>query len=66
MESTNESRHQVYEYYRQVMDGHAYIRETIDALLITLGARIRSFDRPPRILELGCHVGVSTEWLLGR
>ncbi|APR87934.1 hypothetical protein A7982_13283 [Minicystis rosea] len=54
------------EYYRQVMDGHAYIRETIDALLETLGARIRRLERPPRILELGCHAGVSTEWLLER
>jgi SAM-dependent methyltransferase len=59
-------RHQVNEYYRQVMDGHAYIRETIDALLRTLGARVRRFQRPPRILELGCHAGVSTEWLLER
>lgn len=66
METVSESRQQVNEYYRQVMDGHAYIRETIDALLETLGERIRTFDRPPRILELGCHAGVSTEWLLQR
>ena len=65
MDLTNQS-HQVNEYYRQVMDGHAYIRETIDALLRTLGARMRRFQRTPRILELGCHAGVSTEWLLER
>ncbi len=66
MESTSESRHQVNEYYRQVMEGHAYIRETIDALLDALGTCVRRLGRPPRILELGCHAGVSTQWLLER
>jgi SAM-dependent methyltransferase len=66
MESTSESRHQVNEYYRQVMEGHAYIRETIDTLLDALGTCVRRLGRPPRILELGCHAGVSTQWLLER
>ncbi len=66
METTGEHRDQVNEYYRQVMDGHAYIRETIDALLETLDKRIRRLQRPPRILELGCHAGVSTGWILDR
>jgi SAM-dependent methyltransferase len=66
MESINESRRQVNDYYRQMMVGHAYMRETIDALLDTLGARIRRLDRAPRILELGCHAGVTTVWLLER
>jgi hypothetical protein len=66
MEATNESRQQVDEYYRRVMDGHVYIRESIDTLLDMLGARIRRIQRRPRILELGCHAGVSTRWILER
>jgi len=66
MEAVSESRRQVNEYYRQVIDGHVYMRDTIDALLEMLGDRIRKIDRPPRILELGCHAGVTTEWILER
>jgi SAM-dependent methyltransferase len=66
METVIDKRQQVNDWYRHMLDGHAYLRETIDALLDTLGARIRRFGRPPRILELGCHAGVSTEWILER
>lgn len=66
MAIVSERQHQINEYYRQVMDGHAYIRETFDVLLDMLGERIRRHDGPPRILELGCHAGVSTEWFLER
>lgn len=66
METVIDRREQVNDWYRQMLDGHAYIRETIDVLLDTLGARIRRLGRPPRILELGCHAGISTEWLLER
>lgn len=66
MATTSERQHQISEYYRQVMDGHAYLRETFDALLDMLGDRMRQLDRPPSILELGCHAGVSTEWFLER
>lgn len=66
MEATSETRQQVNDYYRRVMDGHAYIRETIDALLDVLGARVRRLPHPPRILELGCHAGVTTRWILER
>jgi SAM-dependent methyltransferase len=66
MVTTSEYQHQISEYYRQVMDGHVYIRDTIDALLDMLGERIRHLGRPPSILELGCHAGVPTEWILER
>jgi SAM-dependent methyltransferase len=57
MESTNESHREVSEYYRRVMDGHVYMRDTIGALLEVLGARIR---------RLGRHAGFTTEWFLER
>jgi SAM-dependent methyltransferase len=66
MESVIDRRQQVNDWYRQMLDGHAYIRETIDALLEMLGARIGAFDRRPRVLELGCHAGITTEWILAR
>jgi SAM-dependent methyltransferase len=66
MESTNDRSREVNEYYGRVMDGHVYMRETIDAFLDVLGARIRRLGHAPRILELGCHAGVSTEWILER
>jgi len=66
MANASEAQNQVNEYYRQVMDGHAYLRATFDALLDMLGDRIGQFDRPPSVLEVGCHAGVSTEWFLER
>lgn len=66
MQTVIEKRQQVNDWYRSMLEGHAYLRETIDALLEVMGERIRRFDRRPRILELGCHAGVSTEWILER
>lgn len=66
MSSTNDSYAQMMEYYRGVMEGHVHIRETIDTLLVAVERRARELGRPPSILELGCHAGVSTEWLLDR
>jgi SAM-dependent methyltransferase len=48
------------------MDGHVYIRDTVEALMEAMDVRIRALGKPPRILELGCHAGVSTEWFLAR
>jgi SAM-dependent methyltransferase len=66
METPNEQMRQVLDYYTRVMEGHVYMRETIDALLSRLGECIRRLDRSPRILELGSNAGVTTGWFLER
>jgi len=58
--------HHVTEYYRRATEGHVYIRETLDALLDTVAARLARLGGTPRILELGSHAGVTTEALLRR
>jgi methyltransferase family protein len=54
------------EYYRRVMDGHVYIRETVEAWLSAIGERVRSLGPRPRILELGSHAGILTQAMLTR
>jgi methyltransferase family protein len=54
------------EYYSRVMDGHVYIRETVEAWLSAIGERVRSLGPRPRILELGSHAGILTQTLLTR
>src|SRR5258708_6534974 len=66
MAPTTEEYRRVTDYYRRAMDGHVYIRETIEALLEEVDNRIRLLGRTPRILELGSHAGITTEWLLQR
>lgn len=66
MESVIENQRRVNDYYARVMDGHAYIRDTIDALLAAMDRRIRALGRPARILELGCHAGVTGAWFSER
>lgn len=53
-------------YYRRAIEGHVYIRETIDAMLDVVEARVRQLGGAPRVLELGSHAGVITEMLLDR
>jgi SAM-dependent methyltransferase len=65
MQSVSDRRQQVNDWYRQMLDGHVHIRETIDLLLEALGTHLRNKERP-RVMELGCHAGISTEWLLER
>ena len=66
MAPTTEEYRRVTDYYRRAMDGHVYIRETIEALLEEVDNRMRLLGRTPRILELGSHAGITTEWLLQR
>jgi len=54
------------EYYARAVEGHVYIRETLDAFLAILARRIGQLARPPRILELGSHAGIITASLLER
>jgi SAM-dependent methyltransferase len=54
------------EYYRRVLDGHVFIRETVEAWLSAIGERVRSLGPRPRILELGSHAGILTQALLTR
>ena len=56
MASTAENSHRVNEYYRRAMEGHVYIRDTVDTLLATVGRRIEQLEplgRRPRVLEVG-------------
>lgn len=66
MESNSGSDERVAADYQRAIDGHVYIRDTLDALFETLGIRIEKLDRVPTILELGSHAGVITERLLQR
>src|SRR5262245_60029507 len=66
MSLDDKKRHEINEYYRRVLDGHVYIRDTLETLLDTTAARIRADGRKPRVLELGSHAGVFTERLLAR
>lgn len=52
------------EYYARAMDGHVYIRETLDTFMAVLARRIEGLAHAPRILELGSHAGFITESLL--
>lgn len=53
-------------YYQRALDGHVYIRETLEAFLDTLGAWLRGLSGPPSILELGSHAGVVTSLIQER
>ena len=56
----------VSEQYRRAIEGHVYIRDTLDALFETVGSRMHALPERLRILELGSHAGVVTEALLER
>jgi hypothetical protein len=52
------------EYYARALDGHVYLRETLDAFMAVLAGRAERLAHAPRILELGSHAGFITERLL--
>jgi hypothetical protein len=54
------------EYYARALEGHVYIRDTLDTFMAVLAGRVGRLARPPRILELGSHAGIITESLLER
>ncbi len=60
------SYEQVSNYYQRAVEGHVYIRETIDAALERVGALVGRLGRNPRILELGSHAGFVSLQLLRR
>jgi hypothetical protein len=53
-------------YYRRMVEGHVYIRETIEAFLETLGARIERAGTAPHVVELGSHAGFISERIMKR
>ncbi len=66
MELTDENFRRLNEYYRRAVEGHVYIRETLEAIFEAVGARIARLPPQPRILELGSHAGFISEALLQR
>lgn len=66
MELEDDKGARLHEYYRQAVDGHIYIRETLDSLFDTLGNQIARRGPKLRVLELGSHGGFLTEQLLQR
>ena len=66
MELDDEKGTRLHEYYRRAVDGHIYIRETLESLFDTLGNQIARRGPKLRVLELGSHGGFLTEQLLQR
>jgi SAM-dependent methyltransferase len=66
MESVDEASRRLHEYYRRAVDGHVYIRETLELLFETVGNRVSRLGPRPRLLELGSHGGFITPSLLQR
>lgn len=50
--------------YERAIEGHVFIRETLDAFFEVVGARLERHGSRPRLLELGCHAGVISKRLL--
>lgn len=66
MQPTDAEYRSTTEYYARAMEGHVYIRDTLDTFMAVLAGRVGELARPPRILELGSHAGIITELLLER
>jgi hypothetical protein len=66
MQSTPSNGDHVAEYYDHMMDGHVFIRDTMQALLETADHRIRQRDGRMRVLQLGSHAGIVTQTFLAR
>jgi hypothetical protein len=66
MEPTDAQYLSITEYYARAMEGHVYIRDTLDAFMAVLAGRVAQLTHPPRILELGSHAGIITASLLER
>lgn len=64
MDRTDPRYRAISEYYDHAVEGHVYIRETLDLFFRVLGNRAQALNHPPRILELGSHAGVISESLL--
>jgi predicted O-methyltransferase YrrM len=64
--SDEENYERVTDYYARALEGHVYARETVTALFDVLAKRMQLLGSSPRILELGSHAGITTEWLLRR
>jgi SAM-dependent methyltransferase len=66
MDNTDDSYDRLTEYYSRALEGHVFVRETVATLFDVLGRRMQRLGPSPRILELGSHAGITTEWLLQR
>lgn len=63
----SESRaEQALEYYRRAVEGHVYIRETLQAFFEVVGGQVRRCGAQARVLELGSHAGFITQGLVER
>ena len=66
MDRTNPQYLAISEYYDHAIEGHVYIRETLDLFFHVLGDRVQALEHRARILELGSHAGVVSASLLER
>ncbi|HWA78519.1 MAG TPA: class I SAM-dependent methyltransferase [Polyangiaceae bacterium] len=66
MTEIDEKQQQLSQYYQRAIEGHVYIRDTLDAAFESLGRRLRALGGFARVLELGSHAGITTEMLLKR
>src|ERR1041384_7442663 len=66
MDLEDEKGARLHEYYRRAVEGHIYIRETLDSLFDILGNQIAHRGSKLRVLELGCHGGFLTQRLVQR
>jgi len=66
MDALNVTERELVYYYQRAIEGHVFIRETLDTVLAEICARAGSFAARPRVLELGSHAGITGEALLAR
>lgn len=57
---------EVREYYHRAIEGHVFIRDTMDAVFDRVGQRLQCLGEDARVLELGSHAGFVSEQLLER
>lgn len=62
----DEQARRLHEYYRRAVEGHVYIRETLELLFETVAKWLERAGQKPQLLELGSHGGFVTEALLQR
>jgi SAM-dependent methyltransferase len=65
MTPTDDEYTSVFRYYQRAMEGHVYIRETVEALLEAVGRWLPQFPTPC-VLELGSHAGFVTSLIRER
>lgn len=66
MASSDETMDGVAEYYEHALEGHVFIRETVNGFLDVLERRVQCVSGSPKILQLGSHAGILTRWILER